>query len=456
MNKFQLRILLLPLALAIALVLPPASSLLAQSSSNSSSIRPSSAANGSSYRSASSGASISSSYGSNTRQYRSNTMLGDALIQIDPETRSLVIVADEETHNEILKVIKSLDQPKPQVLIKVVFAEVSLNKSLNVGVEGSYTFNVRNPVTGGGSTTTTNATQNVTGGTAITSSTSSVASGLLSPGTLGTGSAQTLFGLSQLANGSFVRLATDNWQATLYALAAHGNVNVLSRPTIMARNNQEAVITVGQEVPFVTNSQITNTGQTINTIQYQDVGIILRVTPFITSDKTVEMIVSPEISSVDSQSVTLSPNVSSPIIDKRAAETVVVTPDATTVVIGGMMQKQQTSSISKVPILGDLPFVGSAFRHTVKNDTRTELLIFLTPYIIEGTSKMKELTADEVDRTELPQKAFSQDDLHKYLDGIKIKQRTDEKPSTPLQSIQPENLINSLYKNDPDTSNGTP
>jgi len=412
-------------------------------------IRPSSAANGSTARPAT--AAISNNSGSNTRQYHDATMLGDAVIQIDPETRSLVIVADEETHDEIMKVIKTLDRPKPQVLIKVVFAEVTLNKSLNVGVEGSYTFNVKNGAAGGVSTTTTNATANTTGGTAVTSSTSSVASALLSPGNVGTGSAQTLFGLSQLANGSFVRLATDNWQATLYALAAHGNVNVLSRPTIMARNNQQAVIVVGQEVPFVTNSQITNTGQTINTVQYQDVGIILRVTPFITSDREVEMIVSPEVSSVDSQSVMLSPNVSSPIIDKIAAETVVVTPDNSTVVIGGMMQKQQTSTVQKVPILGDLPLIGSAFRHTTKNDTRTELLIFLTPSIIEGTDKMKELTDEEVNRTELPQKAFSQEDLYKYLDKLKIKQRP-QPALNPYEQLQPENLTNTLYHKDPDTS----
>ncbi len=262
---------------------------------------------------------------------------------------------------------------------------------------------------------------------------------------------RTLFGLSQLAQGSFVRLATDNWQATLYALAAHGNVNVLSRPTIMARNNQQAVIVVGQEVPFVTNSQITQTGQTINTVQYQDVGIILRVTPFITSNHEVEMIVSPEVSSVDSQSVMLSPNVSSPIIDKIAAETVVVTPNNSTVVIGGMMQKQQTSTVQKVPILGDLPLIGAAFRHTTKSDTRTELLIFLTPSIIEGTGKMKELTDDEVSRTELPQKAFSQEDLHKYLDNLKIKQRVP-RPLSKYQQLSPENLTNTLYHKDPDTS----
>ena len=432
-NKFRPLGILFTLSPVIAILL--AAPRLQAQAQGQAAIRPSTAANGNgafSGRSTTAGSSLGLGGANSTaRQYRDATMLGQATIQVDEESRSLVVVSDEDTYGEIMKVIKNLDQPKPQVMIKVVFAEVSLNKNLNVGLEGSYTFNVASPSMSGSSTTTSNSTANTGGGTSVTSSAVTSPANVLSPGTLGTGSAQTLFGLSQLAQGSFVRLATDNWQATLYALASHGVVNVLSRPTIMARNNQQAVIVVGQEVPFVTNSQISALGQTTNTIQYQDVGIILRVTPFISSDNTVEMIVAPEISSVDSQSVQLSPNVSSPIIDKRAAETVVVTPNAKTIVIGGMMQKQNTSTIQKIPLLGDLPWVGAAFRHTVKNEQRTELLIFLTPYIIEGTDKLEALAQDEVNRTDLPQKAFSQQDLDNYLDNLKVKPRTpapDEKP----------------------------
>ncbi|HWB58726.1 MAG TPA: hypothetical protein VG733_04505, partial [Chthoniobacteraceae bacterium] len=343
------------------------------------------------------------------------------------------------------KVVKSLDTPKPQVMIKVVFAEVSLNKNLEVGVEGNYTFHVQSPSFSGTSTTTTNSTANTTGGTAVTSTSVSSPTNLLAPGTLGTGSVQSIYGLAQLTQGSFARLATDDWQATLYALASHGVVNVLSRPTIMARNNQQAVIVVGQEVPFVTSSQISALGQTTNTIQYQDVGIILRVTPFISTDKTVEMIVAPEISAVDSQSVQLSPNVSSPIIDKRAAETVVVTPDQKTIVIGGMMQKQLTSSIQKIPVLGDIPWAGALFRHTIKNEQRTELLIFLTPIIVEGTSKLEEISQNEVNRTDLPERAFTPQDLDDYLDNIKVKQRTP--PPDQTRSIgDPDRIMDKLQE----------
>ncbi len=358
-------------------------------------------------------------------------MLGDAIVQIDPETRSLIVVADNDTQEEIAKVIANLDQPKPQVLIKVLFAQVTLDKNLDVGLEGNYSFNLgasplqqllSGPLSAAAQTavqpTATTQSTSITGGTETLNT-----SVTTPPATLSTlqnpSGVATNFGLASETAGSFLRLNTANATATLYALAQKGDVNILSRPSILARNNQEAVIVVGQSIPLITSSQITEAGQTINTVQYQDVGIILRVTPFITSSRTVEMIVSPEISSLSSQTVPISNTVNAPVINKTSAETVVVTPDATTVVIGGMMQKQQTSSVDKVPILGDIPILGYAFRHTVKGDSKTELLIFLTPYIVEGTARLKNLSLGEVNRTDLPDTAFKDSDLNRYLDTIK-------------------------------------
>jgi len=356
--------------------------------------------------------SLSSSTG--PRQYRSNTLLGDAVIQIDPETRSLVVVTDEETHRELAKVIQTLDRPKPQVLIKVVFVEVTYNKGYDVGVEASYTFRNGGKTLGG--TTTTTVTENSptpTGGTSSTTTTTSgdVVSTALAR-TLGVGSN---FGLSTLTDGTFVRLLTDDWSATIRALATKGKVEVLSRPSIMARNNQEAVIIVGQEIPFITNSRITDDGQTINTIQYDNIGIILRVTPFITSEGTVEMIVAPEISTLTDRTVPISNNASAPVIAKRSAETVVVTPNGATVVIGGLMETQRTEAIRKVPLLGDIPLIGMAFRRTIKDDVKRELLIFLTPHIVNNPAGLHRLTSEEMDKTELVDQAFTPKEFEKYL-----------------------------------------
>jgi general secretion pathway protein D len=374
--------------------------------------------------------SSSSSLASATRQYRNNTQLGDALVQTDPETRSLIVVADDETQGEIAKVIANLDRPKPQVLIKVLFAQVTLDNSTDIGVEGSYQFNTGGPIaqalssmtnaTTGAVTnsanTVTTAIKNTTqaNGTTQTTTTTTQPYPVATSGTAGP---QTLFGLAAQPTGGFFKLNTNVATATLYALATKGKVSVLSRPSILARNNQEAVIVVGQEIPLITNSQITDVGQTINTVSYQDVGIILRVTPFITAHKSVEMIVSPEISSLSSQTIAISPTVNAPVINKTAAETVVVTPDATTVVIGGMMQKQQTTSVSKVPVLGDIPLLGYAFRHNTKSDQKTELLIFLTPYIVPGSDGLEDLSRDDVSRTDLPQTALPREDVNEFLDG---------------------------------------
>ena len=190
----------------------------------------------------------------------------------------------------------------------------------------------------------------------------------------------------------------------------------------MARNNQEAVIVVGQEVPFITNSRTDALGQITNTIQYDNIGIILRVTPFITSDGAVEMIVAPEISTLTSQTVPISSTASAPVIAKRSAETVVVTPNGATVVIGGLMEKQRTESVRKVPILGDIPLIGMAFRRTVKDDTKRELLIFLTPEIVSNPAAIHRSTAEEIDRTELVKESLVNHDLTRYLDGYFDKQ----------------------------------
>lgn len=183
---------------------------------------------------------------------------------------------------------------------------------------------------------------------------------------------------------------------------------------------------------MITNSQITAYGQTNNTVSYQDVGIILRVTPFICANKTVEMIVAPEISSLDPQSITVSPSVTAPIIDKTAAETVLVTPDATTAVIGGLMQKSKTSRIQKVPLLGDIPYLGAAFRHTVKDEFKNELLIFLTPYIIDSPAALKQLTRDTAAKADMGQESLYKEELKQgSLEDMQLPTGEDSKEGAP-------------------------
>jgi type II secretory pathway component GspD/PulD (secretin) len=326
--------------------------------------------------------SSSGSRGSSTRQYAPAGTIGDAMISYDAETRRIIVIADEDTNLAISQVITNLDKPKPQVLIKVAFLEVTHNDGKDIGVDGSYMHKINNSTTG---------------------------------------VVSTAFGLAQQTSGGFYKVLSENYQVTLRALQEAGSTEVLSRPSVLARNNQLATITVGSEVPLITNTRFDTLNNQINTISYTDIGIILRVTPFITSDDMVEMIVSPEISTLTDQTVPIASNVGAPVIAKRSADTVVVTPDHMPVIIGGLMENKKTDSTQKVPILGDIPLLGWAFKRKITSDTKTELIIILTPHIVKTPTQLAALSEREGKQIQLAPKSWSQDDLDRYIDTLPVK-----------------------------------
>lgn len=319
-----------------------------------------------------------------TTTYPSSTDVGQARISVDPETRNLIVVADDATAEQIKAMVKQLDKPAPQVLIKVVFLEVTYNKGSDIGISGSYTKNL--------SWSGNNFTGMVT---------------------------QAFNGLSGLSSGAgAVSILANDFQATLKAIAEAGKVEVLSRPSILARNNQQATINVGQQVPLITNVRYDNFGNQINGITYQNVGIILTVTPFITSDGMVEMVLAPQISSVSDSSVNISSgsnSVAAPIINIRSADTVVVTPDNQTVVIGGLMSTRKAENESKIPVLGDIPVLGMLFKRKVKSNEKTELMIFLTPTIVRDPRELAQLSAKENANSQVATNAFTEQELERYL-----------------------------------------
>ncbi|HWQ92829.1 MAG TPA: hypothetical protein VN673_14225 [Clostridia bacterium] len=353
------------------------------------------------------------SAGSSARQYPANGTVGDAVFSIDPETRSLIVIADDETADEIARVVANLDQPKPQVLIKVVFLEVTHNNSSDIGLEGGWAKNIGNSTTG--------AVANAFGMSGLGSAISS--NNLVNP--LG----QPVAGFAPIPPGAgLYQMFAQDYQVTLRAIAQAGKAKVLSRPSIVARNNQPATITVGQSVPLITNVRFDNFGNAINSVTYEDVGIILRVTPFITGSNLVEMVVSPETSDLvadRSQWVPLSSGtagaVSAPLINSRSADTVVVTPDGQTVIIGGLMQNTKAEAESKIPLLGDIPLLGNLFKRKAKRDTKTELLIFLTPHIIQAPSDMAALSTREQGKSSI-NNAFTEKELDTFLDRLPAKE----------------------------------
>jgi len=303
-------------------------------------------------------------------------------------------------------VISNLDIPKPQVLIKVVFLEVTHNNAYDIGVEGGF----GNQSVGGGSSAGTAAGANIFGMSALNTIATNVQVNSL-------GLPVSAIGTTPPGAGLYQILSTD-YQVTLRAIAQAGKTEVLSRPSILARNNQPATITVGQSVPLITNVRYDTFGNAINSVEYTDVGIILRVTPFISNDGLVEMIVAPEISSLTDQTVAIANGVSVPVIAKRTADTVVVTPDGHPVIIGGLMQNNKTGAEFKIPILGDIPVLGYLFKRKLKNNTKTELLIFMTPHIVQTPGQLLALSEKERSRISLPKKAFSEAEMEQFLNEL--------------------------------------
>jgi general secretion pathway protein D len=373
-------------------------------------------------------------------QYNNNGTVGTAQISVDPDTHNLIIIADKETMEQIRQVLENLDAPKPQVLIKVVFLEVDDNKASAIGLQGnytganpgfglvtgfltnSYTQGTSTTVANGATTTSTTLIPNITPVTQSYNVGNNFGLPASLPGTAGPGGMYTVLG--------------KDFTATLQAIAAAGKAQVLSRPSILARDGQPAQIVVGQEVYLpsgVSYTTVGTGGATVPNINgsYQNVGIILNVTPFIGENGLVQMILQPQTSQLDTStpgqviaygsSFLNSSPVYAPNIDIRSANTVVVTPDGQTVVIGGLIGNTKSSNESKIPFLGDIPLFGNLFKETTKSAEKQELLIFVTPHIVEAPSQLASLSTTETQRSELMTNSISEQELDQYLERIPVK-----------------------------------
>ena len=345
------------------------------------------------------------------RQYPNNGTIGDAYFSIDPETHRVVYIADEETARYISQVLTNLDRPKPQVLIKVVFVEVTYNNASDIGLEGGWG---RQNMNG----TIQNAS--AVNGFGLSGLSSVVATNFNQFGQP-ISSFSPVSPMTQQGAGLYQILGQD-YQVTLRAIAQAGRAKILSRPSILARNNQPATINVGQYVPLITSvSYNPLNGTPINAITYTTIGVTLQVTPFITADGLVQMMVSPSISSLDPTiTVPIAQGVNAPVIDNRSADTVVVTADGETVIIGGLMESDKSTTDTKIPFLGDIPVLGNLFKRRQKSDAQTELLIFLTPYIVQNPTELAALSARERAKADAP-KAFKEQELNKFLDALPTK-----------------------------------
>jgi general secretion pathway protein D len=350
--------------------------------------------------------------GSSSSSYNNNGTVGSATFSVDPDTHNIIINADAETFQQISNVIYHLDQPIPQVLLNCVFLEVQHNNSSDIGVEGGWT---------GGAGNSQVSAANIFGLSGL----NSVATNFNALGQPLSSGFPTPLSTSTLGSGGLYQILGSDFQATLRAIAQAGKAQLLSRPSVLARDGQPAEIVVGQDVPLVSGvSYYTSGGSTVPIINttYTDVGIILDVTPYIGQNGYVQMILQPQISSVDSTlSQTIAPGVSAPYLDVRSANTVVITPNGQTVVIGGLMENDKNSSNSKIPILGDIPLLGNLFKSSNKSDSKSELLIFVTPHIVRAPEELPALTSSVSQQNSLVTNSVSERELDQFLERVPVK-----------------------------------
>ncbi|MBN9683828.1 MULTISPECIES: type II secretion system secretin GspD [unclassified Corallococcus] len=323
---------------------------------------------------------------------------GEVKISADKGTNSLVIVASQADYKNIVQIIQQLDQPRRQVFVEAVIMEVNLDRNSEFGINFHQGFSLK------------------TDDGAI-------------PGILGTnysgGSIPPSFSLANLASmGGFLagiqgpvlpelkNLGIDipAFGVVLNAMQQSSDVNVLSTPHLLTSDNEEAEITVGQNVPFqsgFTPSALgaslggTGTNGGVNPsllgslgglgslyapITRQNVELKLTVKPQINESDYIRLVITEQTEEIASTDPVLGPTTS-----KRSAKTTVIAKDMETVVIGGIMQDRTLESVSKVPVLGDIPLLGHLFRDTTRRKTKTNLLLFLTPYIIRGQEDFRRI-----------------------------------------------------------------
>ena len=289
-------------------------------------------------------------------------------IQADEATNSLVITAPPSLMLSLESVIRQLDIRRAQILVDAVIAEVSLGRSRELGIQWIIDGHTKGgaPVGGTNFTNVGTSTGSILGGATSSDVSSAVAS--LTPGLLVGGGK---FGTGNIDFG-----------VILQALATDSDTNILSTPSLVTLDNEEAEIVVGQNVPFVTGS-FSNTGATsgatnpFQTIQREDVGITLKVTPQINEGNAVVMKIEQEVSSVSNDA-----SAADIITNKRSIKTNVLVEDGQVIVLGGLIEDRIRESEQKVPLLGDIPLLGYLFRSKSVNNDKQNLMVFIHPVIL--------------------------------------------------------------------------
>ncbi len=328
-------------------------------------------------------------------------------VQADPSTNSLIITAPEPLYRQIRTMIEQLDSRRAQIYIESMIVEVSGNDDADFGFQWQGLIGKSGDKTG------------LIGGTNF--GTLSNLATITAAGASGTA------GLADIKLGEGLNLGLIRDFGGAYGLAAiarilqsQTNTNIVSTPNLVTLDNEEAKIIVGSNVPFITG-QFTNTGTAttspFQTIERKDVGITLRIRPQVGEGGTVRMTLYQESSSVSSSTAPGTSN-AGPTTDKRSIESTVVVDDGQILVLGGLIEDKYTDTSSKVPLLGDIPYVGALFRSESRSKKRTNLMVFLRPIVMRDGATADRLSIDRYDHI----RAFQQNNQPKPTPLLSIKE----------------------------------
>ncbi len=347
------------------------------------------------------------------------------IIQADPATNSIIITAPDAIYNALRATLDKLDVRRAQVYVEALIVEVSADKAAQFGVQWQSLSGLgRNDVQGFGGTNFGGTGQNIIG---IAQNPTSAGLGL----NVGVVNGRVeIPGLGRILNiGVLAR-----------ALETDASANILSTPTLLTLDNEEASIVIGQNVPFITGQYaVTGTSTTpspFQTVERRDVGLTLKIKPQISEGGTVRLQIYQEVSSVQDNT-----NPAGVITNKRSVSSMVLVDDGQIVVIGGLIQNQVNDSVQKVPLLGDIPLLGHLFRYKTRSHNKTNLMIFLRPTLVRDSQRADVFTGERYDYI-LGEQQKARPASHAILPDIESpvlppRPVTSNRPATPDIEVRP-------------------
>jgi general secretion pathway protein D len=346
------------------------------------------------------------------------------IIQADAATNSIIINAPDAIYNNLRAALDKLDVRRAQVYVEALIVEITADKAAEFGIQWQ-------GLSGLGAT---RSAASAFGGTNFGTTGQNILGIAQNPGAVGRGlNIGVIKGRVTLPGGTEIL----NLALLVRALETDNNANILSTPTLLTLDNEEARIIIGQNVPFITGQYaLTGAATTptpFQTIERRDVGLTLRIKPQISEGGTVRLQIYQEVSSVDATTA----NPAGVTTNKRAVESTVLVDDGQIVVIGGLIQDTVRDGLEKIPLLGDIPVLGALFQYKTRSRTKTNLMVFLRPTVLRNAEGADPLTSERYDYI-LGEQSKAKRAPSSVLPEVVSPTLPPRQPPAPADAIQPQ------------------